>query len=134
MAGLEAGLRWAQEMIERLKTGVTATVQLHEETLVGALAALISGGHLLIEGVPGLGKTLLARTLAVLSGGQYNRVQFTPDLLPSDITGHVLYDMKSGEFKMRRGPISATSCWPMKSTARRPRPRPRSSKPCRKSR
>ena len=105
MAGLEAGLRWAQEMIERLKTGVTATVQLHEETLVGALAALISGGHLLIEGVPGLGKTLLARTLAVLSGGQYNRVQFTPDLLPSDITGHVLYDMKSGEFKMRRGPI-----------------------------
>ena len=60
MAGLEAGLRWAQEMIERLKTGVTATVQLHEETLVGALAALISGGHLLIEGVPGLGKTLLS--------------------------------------------------------------------------
>ena len=105
MAEQEESLRWAQALTSRLKEGLAATVLSREETLVGAVTALISGGHLLIEGVPGLGKTRLARALAVLSGGQYNRVQFTPDLLPSDITGHVLYDLKSGEFRMRRGPV-----------------------------
>lgn len=105
MAEQEDSLRWAQALTSRLKKGLAATVLSREETLVGAVTALISGGHLLIEGVPGLGKTRLARALAVLSGGQYNRVQFTPDLLPSDITGHVLYDLKSGEFRMRRGPV-----------------------------
>ncbi len=107
---MEAGqkndrLQWAQTLIGALRRAIGATVLAPEETLTGALSALISGGHLLIEGVPGLGKTLLAKTLAATSGGQCNRVQFTPDLLPSDITGHVLYDMKSGEFRLRRGPI-----------------------------
>ena len=101
----EERLRWAQDLITRLRKGISTTVLAPEETLVGAISALISGGHLLIEGVPGLGKTLLAKTLAAMSGGQCNRVQFTPDLLPSDITGHVLYDMKSGEFRLRRGPV-----------------------------
>ncbi|MDO5674058.1 MAG: MoxR family ATPase [bacterium] len=98
-------LRWAQTLIAQLRSAIGKTVVVPEETLVGAIAALIGGGHLLIEGVPGLGKTLLARTLAAVSGGECNRVQFTPDLLPSDITGHVLYDMKSGEFRLRRGPV-----------------------------
>ena len=98
-------LRWAQELIGQLRGAIGKTVLVSEETLVGALSALIGGGHLLIEGVPGLGKTLLARTLATASGGKCNRVQFTPDLLPSDITGHVLYDIKSGEFRLRRGPV-----------------------------
>ena len=98
-------LRWAGELIAGLKSGIGQVVLANDETLLGAITALIGGGHLLIEGVPGLGKTLLARTLAALSGGSYNRVQFTPDLLPADITGHVMYDMKSGEFRLRRGPV-----------------------------
>lgn len=101
----EDQLQHARDLIARLRAGISAVVLAEEETVTGAIAALIAGGHLLIEGVPGLGKTLLARTLALLSGGRYNRVQFTPDLLPGDITGHVLYDMKTGEFRLRRGPV-----------------------------
>jgi MoxR-like ATPase len=68
------------------------------------LAALFAGGHVLIEGVPGLGKTLLVRALARTFGGRFARIQFTPDLMPSDVTGHTLYDQRSGEFTTRRGP------------------------------
>jgi MoxR-like ATPase len=69
------------------------------------LAALLAGGHVLIEGVPGLGKTLLVRALAKTFGGSYARIQFTPDLMPADVTGHTLYDQRSGEFTTRRGPV-----------------------------
>ncbi len=66
---------------------------------------LLGGGHVLIEGVPGLGKTLLARTLARAAGSGFNRIQFTPDLMPNDITGHGMFDMRDSQFKIRRGPI-----------------------------
>jgi len=69
------------------------------------LAALLAGGHVMIEGVPGLAKTLLAQCLATVVGGKFSRVQFTPDLMPSDITGHAMYDMKSESFRLRRGPV-----------------------------
>ena len=59
---------------------------------------------MLLEGVPGLGKTLLVKALARAFGGDWARVQFTPDLMPTDVTGHAIYDMKSGEFRVRRGP------------------------------
>ncbi|MCG8426414.1 MAG: MoxR family ATPase [Chromatiales bacterium] len=67
--------------------------------------ALLAGGHVLVEGVPGLGKTLLVRSLAAAVGGAFNRVQFTPDLMPSDISGHIMFDMKSDSFRVRKGPI-----------------------------
>jgi MoxR-like ATPase len=67
--------------------------------------ALLAGGHVLIEGVPGLGKTLLVRSLAASVGGSFNRVQFTPDLMPSDISGHMMFDTKSDTFRVRKGPI-----------------------------
>jgi len=60
---------------------------------------------LMIEGVPGLAKTLLAQCLATVLGGQFSRIQFTPDLMPADITGHAMYDMKSERFRLRRGPV-----------------------------
>jgi MoxR-like ATPase len=69
------------------------------------LIALLAGGHVLIEGVPGLGKTLLVRALAQALELNYARVQFTPDLMPSDVSGHAVYDPKTESFKIRRGPV-----------------------------
>ncbi|MDX2504567.1 MAG: MoxR family ATPase [Gammaproteobacteria bacterium] len=69
------------------------------------LIALIASGHVLIEGVPGLGKTLMVQALAKTFSGDFSRIQFTPDLMPSDVTGHILYDMKSESFKVRKGPV-----------------------------
>jgi MoxR-like ATPase len=70
-----------------------------------ALITLIAGGHLLVEGVPGLGKTLLVRALAKAIGGDSKRIQFTPDLMPSDITGNIMLDPATGKFVTRKGPV-----------------------------
>jgi len=77
------------------------------ELLDQVLLALLAGGHALIEGVPGLGKTLLVRALAAATDCSFSRVQFTPDLMPSDISGHAVYDAKTESFKIRRGPVFA---------------------------
>ncbi|MEJ2316780.1 MAG: MoxR family ATPase [Gammaproteobacteria bacterium] len=69
------------------------------------IIALIAGGHVLVEGVPGLGKTLLVRALTKAIGGRFSRIQFTPDLMPTDISGHALFDFKSNEFHIRKGPV-----------------------------
>jgi MoxR-like ATPase len=69
------------------------------------LVALLAGGHVLLEGVPGVAKTTLSKTLAQILGIQYQRIQFTPDLLPSDVTGTFILDRKSNEFVLRKGPI-----------------------------
>lgn len=76
-----------------------------EDVTQKVLITLLANGHALIEGVPGLGKTMLVRVLASCFGGEFKRIQFTPDLMPSDITGHVLYDMNTKTFKMNKGPI-----------------------------
>ena len=75
------------------------------EVLDQILIALLAGGHVLIEGVPGLGKTLLVRALAQALDLNYARVQFTSDLMPSDVSGHAVYDPKTESFKIRRGPV-----------------------------
>ena len=77
------------------------------EVLDQLLIALLAGGHVLIEGAPGLGKTLLVRALAAALDCSYARVQFTPDLMPSDVSGHAFYDPKSASFRIRRGPVFA---------------------------
>jgi MoxR-like ATPase len=69
------------------------------------LVALLSGGHVLIEDVPGVGKTTLVNAIAKSIGCSFKRIQFTPDLVPSDITGLTIYNMKKGEFEYRQGPI-----------------------------
>ncbi|MCB1325902.1 MAG: MoxR family ATPase [Spirochaetales bacterium] len=76
-----------------------------DELVTGTLAALFSRGHVLIEGVPGLGKTLLVRTLGKILGAHFARIQFTPDLMPSDITGSHIYNQKEQKFVFVRGPI-----------------------------
>jgi MoxR-like ATPase len=69
------------------------------------LIALLAGGHVLLEGVPGVAKTTLSKTFAQILGIQYQRIQFTPDLLPSDVTGTFILDRKSGDFVLRKGPL-----------------------------
>lgn len=86
--------------VERVLVGKREAIEL-------AVVALLADGHLLIEDVPGVGKTTLARALAQSVGGMFRRVQCTPDLLPSDITGISVFDQRSGEFVFRPGPIFA---------------------------
>ena len=76
-----------------------------DEVVGQVLVALFAAGHVLIEGVPGLGKTLLVKALARTFDGQFGRIQFTPDLMPADVTGHTLFDEKAGRFRVRRGPV-----------------------------
>jgi MoxR-like ATPase len=76
-----------------------------DEPLTLALVALLSGGHVLLEGVPGTAKTLMSKTLARLTQAEFKRVQFTPDLMPSDVVGTQVFEMHSGQFHLRKGPI-----------------------------
>ncbi len=78
-----------------------------KESLRLMLVALLADGHVLLEDVPGVGKTLMARSLAATMGGIYKRIQFTPDLLPSDITGFNIYHQNEGRFKFQEGPVMA---------------------------
>jgi MoxR-like ATPase len=76
-----------------------------DELVLGTMTALMSGGHVLIESVPGLGKTLFVRTLGRILGCEFGRIQFTADLMPSDITGAPVFDMQRSEFRFRPGPV-----------------------------
>lgn len=94
----------AHQLLNALRAEINKVLIGQQEIVDQVLIALIAGGHVLIEGVPGLGKTLLVRTLAKCFGGQYARIQFTPDLMPSDVTGHAMFNMKTQEFEIRKGP------------------------------
>lgn len=99
---------WSIQMnptIESIKKEVGKIIVGHEHLVDGMLIALLCEGHLLVEGVPGLAKTTAINALAQALGLAFKRVQFTPDLLPSDITGTEIYDQKSGEFKIKHGPV-----------------------------
>lgn len=95
----------SSNLVQKMRDEISKAVVGQDEVIDQVLVALLAGGHVLIEGVPGLGKTLLVRALAQTFNGQNNRIQFTPDLMPSDVIGHVMYDMQQGQFKIRRGPI-----------------------------
>ena len=96
---------FAVEVMNTIRRRVARVFLGQAAVLDQVLAAFLAGGHVLIEGKPGLGKTHLVLALAQTFGGAFRRIQFTPDLMPSDVTGHTLYDMGAQQFRLRRGPV-----------------------------
>ncbi len=96
-----------QEFCEKVKKNVEKVIIGKSDVIDQVLVALICSGHVLAEDVPGVGKTMLARALAITLGLKFNRIQFTPDLLPSDVTGVSIYNQKTSEFEFKEGPIFA---------------------------
>lgn len=93
------------EKIEFLRRTIGSMLIGQDDVIDQVLVVLLCRGHVLLEGVPGLGKTLLVKALAACFHGQFRRIQFTPDLMPADMTGHSIYDMKEARFHVRRGPV-----------------------------
>jgi len=94
-----------KRLFDRITTEIAKIYVGQDELVLGALTALFSSGHVLIESVPGLGKTLFVRTLGRVLGLKFGRIQFTADLMPSDITGAPIFDLKQQEFRFRPGPV-----------------------------
>jgi len=95
----------AAQFVAAIREQIGHAVVGQREVVDQVLAALLGAGHVLIEGVPGLGKTLLVQALARTFGGKFARIQFTPDLMPADVTGHTLYDPATRAFTTRHGPV-----------------------------
>jgi MoxR-like ATPase len=96
-----------REVAERVKANIGRVIIGHEDVIDLVLVAMFSDGHILIEDVPGIGKTTLAKSISRSIGCEFKRIQFTPDVMPSDITGINFYNQKLGEFEFRPGPIIA---------------------------
>ncbi len=94
-----------ENILPAVKANIQGVLVGEEKATSLMLTALVAGGHVLIEDVPGMGKTVLARSLAKSVDGAFGRIQFTPDLLPSDVTGLNFFDNKTGEFQFSPGPV-----------------------------
>lgn len=94
-----------QSVFEKIKTEAQKVIVGQEELFELVVVSFLSGGHVLLEGVPGTAKTLIAKTLALVVSGEFSRVQFTPDLMPSDIVGTSVYDLETHQFNLKRGPV-----------------------------
>lgn len=99
----------AVEKVQRLSESLQAEMRKiivgQEQVIEQLLVALLADGHVLLEGVPGIAKTLMVKALALTLGLEFTRIQFTPDLMPSDVIGTNIYDLQKGEFRLKRGPI-----------------------------
>lgn len=94
-----------KRIIERCREELAKRLVGQSEVVDGILTAVISGGHILLEGVPGLAKTLAVKSFADISGLDFKRIQFTPDLLPADVSGTLIYEQNTGKFSVRKGPV-----------------------------
>ncbi|MFC3983916.1 AAA family ATPase [Streptosporangium jomthongense] len=97
--------REAREALSALRAEVAKAVVGQDAVVTGLVIALLCRGHVLLEGVPGVAKTLLVKTLSAALSLDFKRVQFTPDLMPGDVTGSLIYDAKTSEFEFRQGPV-----------------------------
>ena len=95
-------------ILDRAREEIGKVIIGQDEVIRKCLIAIFTGNHVLIEGVPGVGKTLLVRTLSRVLGSDFNRIQFTPDLMPTDITGTNVFNMKDNEFNLVKGPVFTT--------------------------
>lgn len=95
----------ARQALDRVRTEVGKAVVGQDQAVTGLLIALLCSGHVVLEGVPGVAKTLLVRTLARTLGLDFSRIQFTPDLMPGDVTGSLVYDARTAAFSFRQGPV-----------------------------
>ncbi len=102
-----ASVEECRKAAERCRTEIARRIVGQGQLVDGILMALIAGGHVLLEGVPGLAKTLTVKTFAEISGLDFKRIQFTPDLLPADLIGTLVYEQSSGTFSARKGPVFA---------------------------
>ena len=89
-------------LINECRAEISKRVVGQQQVVDGILMGLITGGHILLEGVPGLAKTLAVKTFSDISGLDFKRIQFTPDLLPADVTGTLLYEQNTGSFSVRK--------------------------------
>ncbi len=105
--GLSKGFESARDFYERLSSVIGKYIVGFHEELKIITATLLANGHILLDGIPGIGKTALAYTLSRVLGLSFKRIQFTPDLLPSDILGTMVYNQKKGDFEFRKGPVFA---------------------------
>jgi MoxR-like ATPase len=106
-ATLASATRTGQELADRIRTELKKRIIGQDAMIERLLIGLLSGGHVLLEGVPGLAKTLTVRSLAETIDASFERIQFTPDLLPADVVGTMIYNQRTGEFSARQGPIFA---------------------------
>ena len=97
------------ELGKKIIENISSVILGKTDSLELLMVALFADGHVLLEDVPGVGKTLVAKSLAKSIQGSFKRIQFTPDLLPADVTGFNVYDQKSGQFKFQPGPVLS---WP----------------------
>ncbi|HET6815239.1 MAG TPA: AAA family ATPase, partial [Actinomycetota bacterium] len=95
----------ARAAVLRVRDEIAKAVVGQDGAVSGLVAALLVRGHVLLEGVPGVAKTLLVKTLARTLDLEFKRVQFTPDLMPSDVTGQVIFEQRDGSFRFRQGPV-----------------------------
>ena len=95
------------DFINLIQQGMDQTIVGQKHLIDSLLIALLSNGHVLLEGVPGLAKTLAIKTLAHVIDAKYSRIQFTPDILPADVIGTMMYSVKSEQFQVKKGPIFA---------------------------
>ncbi len=96
---------YTKHIVDKIKYEIDKVIVDQEEMLKFCMVGLLCGGHVLLEGVPGLAKTLMVRTLAKTMNVDFKRIQFTPDLMPSDVTGTKIFNMQTREFELKKGPI-----------------------------
>lgn len=101
----EIKLGYTKQIMDSVIVEVKKIIVEQDDVVKSCLVGLLSGGHILLEGVPGLAKTLLVRTFAKIMDLDFKRIQFTPDLMPSDVTGTKIFNMKTGDFELKQGPV-----------------------------